>query len=125
MKSNVLYFLMCFEEYIKYIKGVQMLQTYTLGTNYTNITIFASGCLKDNPATEYKNKKFLILEETPTRYIYAPSGVLAGKVGGVVLDEALYEFDGVNTFTRLNINLESIGKRSQYPSFVGQERFKK
>jgi len=100
-----------------------MLQTYTLGTEYTNITIFASGCLIDNPAINYKNKRFLLLEETPTRYIYAPSGVLVGKVDGIVLNEALYEFDGAKTFKKLDINLDRIGKRSLYPSFVGQERF--
>jgi len=76
-----------------------------------NIDIFGSRRAIDNPK-EHKDKKFLVL-------------VYASYYRGAPEDEYLAIFDGINTFSKLDYNLEDIKLRSKYPTFVGQEKFQK
>ncbi len=78
----------------------------------SNIDIFGSRRMDDEPAQKYKGCRFLVL-------------VYAHYYRGDPDEEYLAEFDGIDTFTELDYDLDCYALRSDYPSFVGQEKFKK
>ncbi len=78
----------------------------------SNIDIFGSRRMDDEPANKYKGCRFLVL-------------VYAHYCRGDPDDEYLAMFDGIDTFTELDYDLEKIELRSKYPPFVGQEKFQK
>jgi len=97
-----------------------MQNTYQISKDYKNITMFGSGVILDNPLL-FKNQRVLLLKEAPAEYVYGGGGQLVGKRGGHIMEELLYLFDGVDTLTRIEIDLPAL--RSNYPAFVGQHKF--
>ena len=96
-----------------------ILNIHQLPNNYT---VFGGGDIIDNPQY-YKNYRVLVWRATPTMYRYGTSGQLVCKTGGVIKEEQLYSFDGYSTLTILPLELPN--SRRDYPSFVGQNKFKK
>ena len=97
---------------------LNILNIHQLPNNYT---VFGGGDIIDNPRY-YKKYKVLVWVATPAVYHYGTMGQLMGKTGDVIKEEQLYLFDGCSTLTLIPLNLPN--SRGDYPSFVGQDKFK-
>lgn len=97
-----------------------ILNIHQLPNNYM---VFGGGDIIDNP--QYYKKHMVLVWQTnsPAVYHYGTGGQLVCMMGGVVKEEQLYSFDGYFTLTLIPLNLPE--SRRDYPSFVGQNKFKK
>lgn len=86
----------------------------------TNFNIDYKNAVLEN-TKKYENKTFLVEEYLPPYSKYNKEGEFVYIIDSHHKADFLYQFEGVSTFTKLDVDLSIYKKRSEYPPFVGQE----